>query len=102
MQEHYKFNILGEYRVAGRQAYKIQAMPLDKLRYGYQFGVDQQSGLMLQSTLFNQSGQPLESLNISILSLNNHQLMQLTFVSGINLIRLRLRPVLRMSSNSLS
>lgn len=61
LQEHYKFNILGEYRVAGRQAYKIQAMPLDKLRYGYQFGVDQQSGLMLQSTLFNQSGQPLET-----------------------------------------
>lgn len=60
LQEYYQFNILGEYRVAGRQAYRVQAMPLDKLRYGYQFGVDQQTGLMLQSTLLNQSGQPLE------------------------------------------
>lgn len=60
LQDHYKFNILGEYRVAGRQAYKIQVVPLDKFRYGFQFGVDQESGLMLQSTLFSQSGHPLE------------------------------------------
>lgn len=60
LRDNYRFIILGEYRVAGRQAYKIQVMPLDKLRYGYQFGVDQQSGLMLQSTLISQSGQPLE------------------------------------------
>lgn len=60
LQDHYQFNILGEYRVAGRQAYKIQVVPLDKLRYGYQFGVDQQSGLMLQSTLLSRSGHPLE------------------------------------------
>ena len=60
-QQHYRFKILGQYRVAGRQAYKVQALPIDNLRYAYLFGVDQQTGLMLQSTLISQSGHALEN-----------------------------------------
>ena len=60
-QQHYRFNILGQYRVAGRQAYKIQALPIDNLRYAYLFGVDAQTGLLLQSTLISQSGRALEN-----------------------------------------
>lgn len=61
IQQNYRFNILGQYRVAGREAYKIQVLPIDNLRYAYLFGVDQQTGLMLQSTLISQSGRPLEN-----------------------------------------
>ena len=61
LQQHYRFNVLGEYRVAGRQAYRIQVLPIDNLRYGFLFGVDKLTGLMLQSSLLSHSGRMLEN-----------------------------------------
>jgi sigma-E factor negative regulatory protein RseB len=61
LKQYYRFNILGQYRVAGRDAYKIQVLPIDNHRYAYLFGVDQQTGLMLQSALISQSGHALEN-----------------------------------------
>lgn len=61
-RDHYRFQVLGDYRVAGRNALKVQVLPIDNLRYGHLFGIDKQTGLMLQSILISQSGRPLESL----------------------------------------
>jgi len=59
-QDHYRFDIIGESRVAGREAHRVQVLPKDDLRYGYLYAIDQQTGLMLQSILINQSGRSLE------------------------------------------
>ena len=61
-RDYYRFEVLGNYRVAGRNALKIQVLPIDNLRYGHLYGIDQQTGLMLQSILISQSGRPLENL----------------------------------------
>jgi len=59
-QDSYRFNIIGESRVAGREAYRVQVLPKDNLRFGYLYAIDQQTGLMLQSILVDQSGRSLE------------------------------------------
>jgi len=61
-RDYYRFQALGDYRVAGRNAIKVQVLPIDNLRYGHLYGIDQQTGLMLQSILISQSGRPLENL----------------------------------------
>ena len=59
-QDYYKFNILGESRVAGREVYRVQALPKDAMRLGYLYAIDQQTGLLLQSIIIDQSGRPVE------------------------------------------
>jgi len=69
-QDHYRFDILGESRVAGRKAHRVRVSPKDSLRYGYLYSIDQQTGLMLQSILVNQSGQPLENFKYMDISMD--------------------------------
>ena len=59
-QDYYRFDILGESRVAGREVYRVQVLPKDSMRLGYLYAIDQQTGLMLQSIIIDQSGRPLE------------------------------------------
>jgi len=50
-RDHYRFDIIGETRIAGRSAYKVRVWPKDDSRYGYLYAIDQQTGLMLKSSL---------------------------------------------------
>jgi sigma-E factor negative regulatory protein RseB len=59
-REHYRFDIIGETRVAGRSAYRVKVLPKDSLRFGYLYAIDKKTGLMLKSSLVNQSGRYLE------------------------------------------
>ena len=45
----YHIGALGDERVANRQTTIIDLVPKDKLRYGYRFNVDQQTGLLLKT-----------------------------------------------------
>lgn len=47
---HYNFYAHGDFRVAGREAYEITVMPVDRFRYGYSYAVDAETGLMLRGT----------------------------------------------------
>jgi len=60
LNELYNVYIRGNRRVAGRQAYLVEILPKDKLRYGYVVAIDKDNGLMLQSMIISQSGKPLE------------------------------------------
>ncbi len=60
LNELYNIYIRGNRRVAGRQAYLVEILPKDKLRYGYVVAIDKDNGLMLQSMIISQSGKPLE------------------------------------------
>lgn len=50
----------GSGRVAGRDVYRVDVLPKDKARYGYQFWLDKASGLLLKSVTVDRKGRGLE------------------------------------------
>lgn len=57
---HYMLRKGGPGRVAGRDAYRVDVLPKDKARYGYQFWLDKASGLLLKSVTVDRKGRGLE------------------------------------------
>ncbi len=59
---HYRLDLIGDGRVAGREAVQIGVWPRDEYRYGYRFWVDRATGLLLRSDLMSGEGEPIEQL----------------------------------------
>lgn len=70
--EHYSLVLGGEARVAGRVARELAIRPRDQLRYGYRLLVDEQSGLPLKSELLGDSGEVLEQILFTELTLQEN------------------------------
>lgn len=66
--QHYRFAVLGDGRIAGRDAKSIAIWPRDEFRYGYRFWIDRETGLLLASNLFNELADPVEQLMFTSLS----------------------------------
>jgi sigma-E factor negative regulatory protein RseB len=62
VSEFYNFELAGEDRVAGLEAWIVNIRPKDKYRYGYQLWMDKNSRLLLKSELKNQLGVTLEQI----------------------------------------
>ncbi|WP_242482588.1 MucB/RseB C-terminal domain-containing protein [Thiocystis violacea] len=60
--DHYRIELLGTARIAGRDADVIGLIPRDALRYGYRFHIDRETALPLKSDLIDQNQDPLEQL----------------------------------------
>lgn len=60
--DHYHFSIAAQDRVAGRNAWVVNIIPGDNLRYGYQLWIDKETRLMLKSELKNSVGTTLEQI----------------------------------------
>jgi sigma-E factor negative regulatory protein RseB len=60
--EHYTFIKGNRARVAGYDSQIIRVEPRDDWRYGHQFWVDVETGLLLKADLFDMRGESLESL----------------------------------------
>lgn len=60
LTEHYQIRKGGIGRVAGVESQLIHIEPKDEFRYGHQFWIDPQSGLLLKSTLMDEQGRRLE------------------------------------------
>ncbi|WP_242467444.1 MucB/RseB C-terminal domain-containing protein [Thiocapsa imhoffii] len=60
--DHYRIELQGVARVAGREAEVVGIIPRDRLRYGYRFFIDREWFLPLKSDLIDQDGQSLEQL----------------------------------------
>jgi len=69
LQDHYGIHPLGEARVAGRFAEVVGVTPRDRLRYGYRFYLDRESGLPLKSDLMGQRTDPIEQVMFTSLDL---------------------------------
>lgn len=65
---HYRIEIPGAARVAGRDTDVVAIIPRDELRYGYRFYIDRETALPLKSDLIDRSGQPLEQLMFTTIS----------------------------------
>ena len=68
LSQWYDFHLIGDSRVAGRPAAALAVRPKDQHRYGFELHLDQESALPLKSLLLNESGQLLERLQYTHLS----------------------------------
>ncbi|MCG6862714.1 MAG: MucB/RseB C-terminal domain-containing protein [Chromatiaceae bacterium] len=69
LSDHYGVHPLGTARVAGRQTEVVGVIPRDRLRYGYRFYLDVESGLPLKSDLMGQQPDPIEQIMFTSLDL---------------------------------
>lgn len=60
--EYYQIRKSGGVRIAGYDSQIVRLEPRDAWRYGHQFWVDRESGLLLKAEMFDGRGEPLESL----------------------------------------
>lgn len=68
---YYRFEMLGEERMAGFQARTVAITPRDKYRYGYRFWIDQDSKLLLKSDLTAADGTPIEQVMFTRLDIGS-------------------------------
>jgi len=76
LKANYQIKQTGQERVGGRDGLNIQLDPRDKLRYGYYFCVDRQSGLLLKSVTVNEKNEVVEQIAFSQLGLVNNPDME--------------------------
>lgn len=62
LKRSYRFSVLGDGRVAGRDAVRIAIEPADEYRYGYRLWVDRESRLLLRADLVGSDGEAVEQL----------------------------------------
>ena len=62
ISDFYIFEMAGEDRIAGLDAWIINIKPIDGYRYGYQLWIDKESKLLLKSELKNKLGMTLEKI----------------------------------------
>ncbi len=59
---HYRFQVLGKDRIAGRPTHIIEIMPKDDYRYSYRLWLDSDTSLMLKSAVVNMQEKVLETV----------------------------------------
>jgi sigma-E factor negative regulatory protein RseB len=68
--DHYRIEIQGIARVAGRDTEVVGIIPRDDLRYGYRFYVDRETFLPLKSDLIDSTGTSLEQLMFTAITVD--------------------------------
>jgi len=58
----YRLETVGEARIAGHTARRVSISPEDRFRYGYDFWLEEQTGLLLKWVLFDDRHRPLAKL----------------------------------------
>jgi len=68
----YKITLVGDERVAGRNASVVSVLPRDEYRYGYQFSIDKETGLLLKTLLIIKESviERLQFVDISLADAN--------------------------------
>lgn len=68
----YDFKVLGQARVAGQQAQHIAIVPRDSLRYGQNYWIATDSGLLLRTDVVDEQGEVMEQLEFISLEVKEH------------------------------
>ena len=68
--DHYRIEMQGVARVAGRNTEVVGIIPRDDLRYGYRFYLDQETFLPLKSDLIDSNGSSLEQLMFTAITID--------------------------------
>jgi sigma-E factor negative regulatory protein RseB len=67
----YRLETGGEARIAGHTARRVSISPEDKFRYGYDFWLEEQTGLLLKWVLFDANHKPLAKLMFTDLAMGS-------------------------------
>lgn len=70
IRDYYDIQLAGEDRIAGMQARKVEIRPRDRFRYGQNFWLANDSGLLLRSEIVNEQGEIVEQVMFT--SLETH------------------------------
>ena len=62
LENHYRFEVGGNARVAGRSTRRLSIHPRDDYRYGHRFWLDRESGLLLRSELVDGADDVVEQV----------------------------------------
>nr|WP_163502866.1 MucB/RseB C-terminal domain-containing protein [Halomonas socia] len=65
LSDHYRLQLNGSERIAGRNAVRLDIEPLDSLRYGHRLWLDRATALPLKQLLLDDSGRVLETFQIT-------------------------------------
>ena len=65
LREHYEIKLGGQERVAGRDGQVIVLTPKDPYRYGHRFWADNQSGLLLKASTWNEQKEMVDQFSFS-------------------------------------
>ena len=79
--ERYQMRMGREGRVAGRSVQLINIIPVDRARYGYQLGLDKETGLLLKTVMLNRNGKALEVFEFVDIAIGG-QLSKADFTPG--------------------
>ena len=69
--DHYRMEIVGGGRVAGRRAVQLDIIPVAGDRFGHRFWLDEATSLLLRSELRDTSGRELEMMQFTSLRVGN-------------------------------
>jgi sigma-E factor negative regulatory protein RseB len=92
LDNHYSFQSAGKTRIANRQAQVVVILPIDRLRYGYRFALDDESGLPLKSDLLNEHGELVEQTMFTELQIGVAQINELYNRESLYTYRLKSYP----------
>jgi sigma-E factor negative regulatory protein RseB len=77
LEQHYAFHLLGPSRIANHQAQVVTIVPKDRLRYGYRFYLDADTGLPLKSDLLSETGVVVEQTMFTELQVGKAEISDL-------------------------
>lgn len=70
LSDNYDFNVMGEERIADLNTVIVSIKPKDSYRYGYQYWIDQDSDLLVRTTVMNEVGKVVEQLMFTQLQIS--------------------------------
>ncbi len=68
LEKFYELRLLGEDRVAGAETVVVHIDPRDEFRYGMKFWINSANGLMMKSSLLDESGREIEQVMFTSLT----------------------------------
>jgi sigma-E factor negative regulatory protein RseB len=69
LSQYYQFKMLGKDRIADHDAVIVSIVPMDEYRYGMKVWLDEDTGLLVQSSVINSKGGSVEQVMFTELSL---------------------------------
>lgn len=71
LEDYYRFQLIGEDRVAGLKAKVLGIEPRDRFRYGYRLWLEEDTGMLLRSELVDGAGDAIEQMMFTSISLGD-------------------------------
>ncbi len=89
LEQYYTFHLLGRSRIANHETQVVTIVPKDRLRYGYRYYLDADSGLPVKSDLLSETGKVVEQTMFTDLQVGKAEISDLYHRESIFTYRLK-------------